>query len=73
MSKGSGTIFIQEERLQISEAGRKQNESIWNRVFKSVARFSTQYRVKESFQFLFAILKFGGINHATAKEQKTEL
>ena len=24
----SGTIFIHEERLQISEAGRKQNESI---------------------------------------------
>ena len=27
----SGMIFIHEERLQISEAGRKQNESIWNR------------------------------------------
>ena len=25
---GSGTISIQEERLQISEASRKQNESI---------------------------------------------
>ena len=27
----SGTIFIHEERLQIPEAGRKKNESIWNR------------------------------------------
>ena len=26
--KGSGTIPIREERLQISEAGRMQNESI---------------------------------------------
>ena len=28
---GSGTISIHEERLQISEADRKQNETIWNR------------------------------------------
>jgi len=28
---GSGTIFIHAERLQISDASRKQNESIWNR------------------------------------------
>ena len=28
---GSGTIAMHEERLQISEVGRKQSESIWNR------------------------------------------
>ena len=28
---GSGTIFIRGERLQISEAGRTQNESVSNR------------------------------------------
>ena len=28
---GSGTISIHKERLQISEAGRKQNKSFWNR------------------------------------------
>ena len=28
---GSGTIFIHAERLQISEAPRKLNESTWNR------------------------------------------
>ena len=28
---GSGTISIHDERLQISEPGRKQNESNWNR------------------------------------------
>ena len=36
-------ISIHEEGLKISEADRKQNESI------SLARFSTQFRVKESF------------------------
>ena len=50
---GSGMIFIHEEWLQISEAGRKQKESIWNR-FKSLARFSVQFRVIESFKMLFA-------------------
>ena len=29
--EGFGNDSIHEERLQISEAGRKQNESIWNR------------------------------------------
>ena len=33
-------------------------------VFKSLARFSTQFRVKESFILLLAIRKFG-VNHAT--------
>ena len=28
---GLGMISIYEERLQLSEAGQKQNESIWNR------------------------------------------
>ena len=50
---GSETISIHEERLQISEAGRKQNKSIWNH-FKSLAHFSTQFRVIESFKLLFA-------------------
>ena len=42
----SGTIPIHEKRLQISEAGRKQKE--FEIVFKSLACFSTQFRVKES-------------------------
>ena len=50
---GSETISIQEERLQISEPGRKQNESIWKR-FKSLARFTTQFRAKENSKQLFA-------------------
>ena len=33
--KGLGTISIHEGRLQISEAGRKQNESIWNRFYSA--------------------------------------
>ena len=42
-------------RLQSSEAGRKQNESISSEiVFKSFTRFSRQLRVKESFKLLFA-------------------
>ena len=31
VSEGFGNDFIHEERLQISEASRKQNESIWIR------------------------------------------
>ena len=42
-------ISIHEERLQISEAGRKQNESI-SFLGRLIARFSTQFRVKESFK-----------------------
>ena len=44
--KGSTIISIHEERLQITEAGRKQNELIWI-FFKSLARFSAQFRVKK--------------------------
>ena len=51
---GSGTISIHEGRLKISEAGWKQNESIWNRFERSLAGFSTQFRVIESFKLLFA-------------------
>ena len=51
---GSGTISIHEERLQISEPGRKQNESKFEVVFKSLARFNTQFRMQESFKLLFA-------------------
>ena len=48
----------------------KQAESKTNQfeiVFKSLARFSTLFRVEESFQLLFAIKlrKFGDMNHAT--------
>ena len=43
----SATISIHEQRLQISEAGRKQ-KSQFEIVFKSLARFSTQFRVTES-------------------------
>ena len=41
-------------------------------VFKLLARFSTQFRVKESFKLLFAIYveKFGNINPATVYQQK---
>ena len=49
---GSGTIST--NGFKISEAGQKQNESIWNR-FKSLARLNTQFRIKESFKLLFAI------------------
>ena len=49
---GSGTISIHKELLQISEAGRKQ-ASQFEIVFKSLARFSTQFRVKESFKIYF--------------------
>ena len=45
MSDGLGNDSTYDQRLQISEAGRKQN------AFKSLARFSTQFRVKESFKF----------------------
>ena len=38
----------------MSEAGSKQNESIGESVFKSLARFSTQSRVKENFKPLLA-------------------
>ena len=38
-------------------------------VFKSLARFSTQFRVKDevlNFHLLDKLTKFGNINHATA-------
>ena len=51
---GSGTISsVHEERLQLSEAGRKQKSKFEN-VFKSLAHLSTQVRVKESFKPLLA-------------------
>ena len=66
--KGSATISIHEERLQISEAGRLENKTNqFEIVFKSLVIFSTQFRVYESFKLLFAInlRKFGDINHTT--------
>ena len=46
--KGSATISIHEERLQ-------SQTNQFEIVFKSLARSSSQYRVKESFKLLFAI------------------
>ena len=51
VSDGFGDIH--EEQLQISEPGRKQT-SQFEIVFKSLARFSTPFGVKESFKLLFA-------------------
>ena len=47
---GSGTICIEEEWLQISEAGRFAK--LVNLILHT--RFSTQYRVKERFQLLLS-------------------
>ena len=51
---GSGTISIHEERLQISEPGQKKKRVNLKSFFTSLVRFSTQFRVKESFKLLFA-------------------
>ena len=61
MSDGFWNDFIHEERLHISEAGRKQMTSQFEIVFKSLVRFSTQFRVKESFKLylLYKLRKFG--------------
>ena len=42
---GSGRFSIHEERLQLSEAGRKQKSQFEN-VFKSLTHLSTQVRIK---------------------------
>ena len=60
--KGSATISIHEERLPVKFL--KQVESKTNQfenVFKLLARFSTQFRVKESFKLylLYKLRKFG--------------
>ena len=55
VSDGFGNDFIDEERLKFL----KQVESKTGQfeiVFKSLARFSTQFRVKESFKPLLAIV-----------------
>ena len=49
--RGSGTISIHENGLKQVESKSIQYEI----VFKLLARFSTQFRVQESFKFLFAI------------------
>ena len=54
--KGSRTISIHEERLQISEAGRKQTNQ-FQIVFKSLACLSTQS--KRKFYLLYKLRKFG--------------
>ena len=64
---GSGTFSIHEERLQISEQGRKQNESILNRVFKLLARFSTHFRVKVLNHYLFPKLRKCGDKSRNSK------
>ena len=43
MSDGSGTISIHMEQLQISDAPRKQNKSIWNCFFKSLGEQGSIY------------------------------
>ena len=63
--KGSATTSIHEEWLQISEqVESKTNE--FEIVFKSLARFSAQFKVKKVFMFylLYKLRKFGDINHA---------
>ena len=51
---GSQTISFHEEWLQISEADRSKT-SQFEIVFKSLARFSTQLKVKENFKLLLAL------------------
>ena len=67
MSEGFGddSIPIHEERLQISDAGRKQNESI-------LRRFSTQFSIKESFNFylLYKLRKFSDISRNSLATKK---
>ena len=41
------------ERLQISGASQKQTSQF--KIVKSLARFNTQFKVKESFKLLLAI------------------
>ena len=57
---GSGKISIHEERLQISNQVESKT-SQFEIVFKSLERFSTQFRVKESFNcyLLHKLRKFG--------------
>ena len=50
----SGTSSIHVERLQISGASRRQNES-FEIVVKLLAIFNAQFKVKESFKLLLAI------------------
>ena len=70
--KGSATISNHEERLQISEAGRKQLAIQFEIIFKSLAHFSKQFRVKKVLNYLlYKLRKFGDINHATVWQQKT--
>ena len=47
-------ISIHKERFQITELWVESKMSQFEIVFKSLTRFSTQFRVKESFKLLFA-------------------
>ena len=52
--KGSGTISIHENGFKF--LNQVESKTIqFEIVFKLLARFSTQFRVKESFKLLFAI------------------
>ena len=66
----SGTISIHEERLQISEAGRRSQFEI---VFKSLARFSTQFRVKEvlNLYLLNELRSFGDKSRSSLATETT--
>ena len=53
VSAGFGNEFYYAERLQISDARRKQNSNQFENVAKSLARFNTQFKVRESLQLKF--------------------
>ena len=46
----SETTYIHAERPQISDARRKKKASQFELVVKSLARFNTQFKVKERFK-----------------------
>ena len=52
---GLGMISIHEEQLQIFEKGSKAKLINLKSFFKSLARFSRQFRIEESFKLLFPI------------------
>ena len=68
---GSETISVHEKRLQNLEADRKQNESIC----KSLARFSTQFRVKIVLNFclLGKLKEFGDKSRNSLATEKLQI
>ena len=57
------TLSIHVERLQISDARRKQFASECEIIVKLLARFNTQFILKESSKLLFAIKENLAIKH----------